>query len=40
MVSFVLTTLSFMVPWVQGQLVDVAVSEAAKYAKDGPEVGR
>ncbi|CAK9089756.1 ABC transporter B family member 1 (ABC transporter ABCB.1) [Durusdinium trenchii] len=36
-VSFVLTTLSFMVPWVQGQLVDVAVSEAAKYAKDGPE---
>ena len=37
LVSFLLTTLSFMIPWVQGRLVDVAVDEAAKYAKDGPQ---
>ena len=27
-----------MIPWVQGQLIDVAVDAAARYAKGGPEV--
>ena len=32
--SFLLTSLSFLIPYVQGKLVDVAVSQAARYAKD------
>lgn len=28
----------FMIPWIQGQLVDVAVDAAAKYKKEGPQV--
>ena len=28
----------FMIPWIQGQLIDVAVDAAARYAKGGPEV--
>ena len=27
-----------MIPWIQGQLVDVAVDAAAKYKKEGPQV--
>ncbi|CAE7507577.1 abcB1 [Symbiodinium sp. CCMP2592] len=34
-ISFVLTMLSFLVPAVQGQLVDVAVDAARKYAQQG-----
>eukprot|EP00434_Breviolum_minutum_P008878 symbB.v1.2.007829.t1/scaffold463.1/size291460/10 len=37
LISFILTTLSFMIPWIQGQLVDVAVDAAAKYKNEGPQ---
>lgn len=37
LISFILTSLSFMIPWIQGQLIDVAVDAAARYAKGGPE---
>ncbi|CAJ1364093.1 unnamed protein product [Effrenium voratum] len=38
LVSFLLTTLSFLIPWVQGRLVDVAVDAAKRYAQEPQSV--